>query len=70
MQLYLKTNIKHLRIKSNLTQTELANRTDTSKTTIQKYEYGDRTPRIEHIVTLAQIFDVTLDDFVLKDLTK
>ncbi len=53
--------LKELRLKNNLTQSELGNLINTSKVSICFYENGNRTPSIETLVDLANVFKVNLD---------
>ncbi|XMB85412.1 helix-turn-helix transcriptional regulator [Mycoplasmatota bacterium WC44] len=70
MKLYINENIRYLRLKNNITQKELSSKVTTTYRGIISYERKERVPRIEHIVELAAFFNVTLDDIVLKDLSK
>ena len=49
-------NIKRLRKKYNLTQTELANKIDRTLRTVQKYESGEILPPIDIIYKINDIF--------------
>ena len=49
-------NIKRLRKKYNLTQTELANKIDRTLRTVQKYEAGEILPPIDIIYKINDIF--------------
>lgn len=53
--------IKELREEKNLTQQQLASALNVDKSTIAKYETGDRLPNIEMSVKLALFFNVTTD---------
>lgn len=53
--------IKELREERNLTQQQLASALNVDKSTIAKYETGDRLPNIEMSVKLASFFNVTTD---------
>lgn len=53
--------IKELREERNLTQQQLASALNVDKSTIAKYETGDRLPNIEMSVKLALFFNVTTD---------
>ncbi len=56
--------LKTLRIKSELNQTQLAQRLNLKSSAISKYEKGLTQPGIETLITLAQIFGVSLDYLV------
>lgn len=53
--------IKKLRIEQNLTQLQLANLLNLSKSNISKYEANSIQPNLETINSLAQIFNVSTD---------
>lgn len=53
--------IKQLRKENNLTQMELAKRLNMSDAIITMYENGKRTPSIEALVKLSQIFNCSVD---------
>ena len=53
---------KELIDKRGLTQRAVAERINTTETTISRYVSGDRTPNIETAVELASALGVTLDD--------
>ena len=54
--------------KRGLTQRAVAERINTTETTISRYVSGDRTPNIETAVELASVLGVTLDVLVGADL--
>ena len=59
---------KELIDKRGLTQRAVAERINTTETTISRYVSGDRTPNIETAVELASALGVTLDVLVGADL--
>ena len=59
---------KKLIDKRGLTQRAVAERINTTETTISRYVSGDRTPNIETAVELASVLGVTLDVLVGADL--
>ena len=59
---------KELIDKRGLTQRTVAERINTTETTISRYVSGDRTPNIETAVELASVLGVTLDVLVGADL--
>lgn len=64
-------NLRYLREKYDLTQKELARRMGCSAvSTVTKWETGDNKPRYEGMVKLAQIFNVSVDDLMYKDLSE
>lgn len=53
--------LKTLRIKSNMSQAELADRLGISRSAVSSYENGTRSPNHETLVKLATIFNVSTD---------
>lgn len=62
-------NLRFLRKKKNLTQDDLAKRIDRDYTTIGKWETGDRTPKLEEVLKLANFFGVSPYDLISEDLS-
>lgn len=56
--------IKELRIKQNMTQKELAEKSGLSEITIRKYEANERKPKIENIRNIAIALESKLSDFL------
>lgn len=56
--------IKELRIKNNLTQTDLGEKIYLSRTTISKYEQGKMEPNIDTIIELSNIFKISIDELL------
>ena len=50
--------IKMLRIRSGLTQQQVAESIGTTKSTISKYEHGLRKVNNEHLCKMAEIYEV------------
>ena len=62
-------NIKRLRKKGGFTQEQMAEKIGLSgKSSFRAYESGDSLPRLEKAILIAQIFDVTLDDLVMREI--
>lgn len=55
------TNLKTLRKQSGITQQEIANIINTSRSCISNYESGNRQPDNETIKLIADYFDVSVD---------
>lgn len=55
------TNLKRARINSGLTQEEVAEKINTSRTNITKYENGSLEPNLETIGQLAELYKVSTD---------
>ena len=59
--------IKSLRIEKGMTQEELANKTNVTKSTISYYENDKRTPTVANLHELADILNVSFDYLVGND---
>jgi len=68
MKNYFPDNLKHLRNQKGLTQEDLAKKMDKDYSTIGKWELGQRNPIMADILKLADIFGVSVQDLVEKDL--
>ena len=62
----LNEKLREFRIKSNLTQRELAKKLGISIPTLQKYEYGTLKLKSEIIVKICKVFDIGINDFLDK----
>ena len=63
-------NIRYLRRKLGLTQSDVAEKINKTITTVGDYEKGRSMPPLDIAQKLCEIFQVTLDDLVNKDLSK
>lgn len=54
-------NLKRARKSSKMTQQEVAEKLNTSRTNITKYEIGTLEPNIEMIGQLAELYNVSTD---------
>lgn len=68
--MHLGKNIKYLRQEKRLTQDELAAQLEKSSGNVSAYEKGKILPPVDVIIKLCEIFHVSLDDIIHKDLTK
>jgi transcriptional regulator with XRE-family HTH domain len=59
-------NIKILRKKRGLTQTELANQLGVNRPLIASYEEGRAEPKLQLITKLCDYFNINVDDFLNK----
>ena len=66
--IYLASNIKHLRIINNKTQDDLAKICGKTNTAISNWEKGIREPDSVDLANIANFFNVTVDDLMLKNL--
>ncbi|EGK13004.1 XRE family transcriptional regulator [Desmospora sp. 8437] len=55
------TRLKKLRLEHKLTQEQLGKKINVTKVSISGYENGTRTPDIETLQKIAEVFDVTID---------
>ena len=60
MQIF-QERLKELRIASNLSARELANKIGVSFVAMYKWEKGERMPNLENLVALAKYFKVSID---------
>jgi transcriptional regulator with XRE-family HTH domain len=64
-------NIHYLRRSKGWTMDELARRLDVSEPTVSMWESGKRRPlNWEMVVAVCKLFGLTIDQLILKDLTK
>ena len=61
-------NLKFLRNRENMTQDELAKKMGKDYSTIGKWELGQRNPMMADILKLSDIFNISVQDIVEKDL--
>ncbi len=59
-----KERLKELRISSPYTQKEIAQKLNISVSAYQYYEAGKNEPNIEKLITLADLFNVSIDYLV------
>ena len=59
--MYLGKKIRELRIENNLTQADLAEELNVSRTTIANYENGNRCPSMDLLLQLADYFRISTD---------
>lgn len=61
MELEINKRIKELRKLNNLTQTQLAEKLQTTQDTISLWELGKSYPDIDSLIMLCKIFDISAD---------
>lgn len=54
--------LQELRMKSGRKQVELADALHVAEVTYQRYEYGNFEPKLDKLLTLADLFGVSLDE--------
>ncbi|MBQ3235817.1 MAG: helix-turn-helix transcriptional regulator [Clostridia bacterium] len=57
-------NLKNLRTAQNLDQKKLADILNVSSKTVSHWETGYTEPSINQLITIANYFDITLDELV------
>ena len=60
-------NLKDIRIKNKYNQEDIAEQLGVTKQTISNWEKGKRTPDINSLIKLANIYQVTLDTLAGSD---
>ena len=55
--------LKQLRESKGISQTQLANLVGLKQTTISQYENGSRKPNLNKAKKIADVLNITLDDF-------
>lgn len=63
-------NLKFLRKKTNLTQEQMAQQVGIKRSLLGAYEEGRADPRISNLLKFADIFNLSVDQLVGKNLTK
>lgn len=66
----LRKNVRYLRKKANYTIAQFAAILGLSKNTISAFESGYNTISLSVLIKIRNLFKVTIDDLIFKDLTK
>lgn len=61
-------NLRNLRIMKGISQKELADILKISLKTISHWETGYCEPSISQLIALSELFDVTVDDLIKKEI--
>lgn len=67
---YLYSNLKYLRNKAMITQSEFAALMKYKSKTVGGWEEGRNHPNLTNLIEIADFFKITLDDLIKKDLTQ
>lgn len=67
MKKHFLKNLKALRKEAGMSQADLANALEIERSTVAKYETGDRYPDIEMLCKIADILQVTTDELLGRD---
>lgn len=65
----LSENLHYLRKRDKITQEELADRLGVSRQSVSKWETGEAYPETDKLISICDVFSVTLDELVRGDLT-
>ena len=65
----LASNLRYLRKKDKLSQSELADEFDIARTTMGDYERGKTEPNLEMLIKISRKFDAPIHDLILNDLS-
>lgn len=68
--MHLHQNIRHLRKRSNLTQSQFGEQIGVKASQVTKYEKGTSEPPVSKLIVMADLFKVSLQDLVFTDLSK
>ncbi len=63
----LNTNIKSLRKRLGITQAQLAEKLNIKRSLIGAYEEGRAEPKLTTLVSIARLFDISLDSLITED---
>lgn len=63
-------NIKHLRKQKSWTQGDLADKIEIKRSLVGAYEEGRADPRLNNLMNICRLFNVSVDTLISKDLTK
>lgn len=66
--MFFNKNVKYLCLKTNISQTKLATLLHTSKQSLNSI-LNTNNPTARIIIDISKIFNVSIDDLLLKDLT-
>lgn len=67
--MYIKKNIKFLKMIKDVSTEEIGEKTGLGKT-FNNYYVGKNIPPLDALIAIAEYFDVTLDELVRKDLSE
>lgn len=65
---YIGKNIRYLRKKKKISQFDLGKKLDKSESTIQMWETNYRSPTMESVKRISELFNIDINDLVNKDL--
>lgn len=68
MNLVFKDNLKKLRKDFSMSQEDLAEKLGVSRQSVSKWETGDAYPEMDKIITIANLFNVNIDELLNKNI--
>lgn len=66
LKCFIGDKIRELRLRHGMNQEQLADKLDTTKQTISRYEKGDRQANQDILFKLSDVFNVSVDEFFPK----
>lgn len=63
-------NLQYLRKRDKITQEDLAEKLNVSRQSVSKWETGEAYPETEKLLTICELFDVSLDGLMRSDLSE
>lgn len=70
MEYFISSNLKFLRNQKKISQKKIAELCKKQNTAVSNWEKGIREPSAIDLMTICEFFDISIDDFVKKDLKK
>ncbi len=68
--MFFKENLKFLTQKGICNQNQLSQKLNCTRQTINSYINGKGEPSFDKLIIISQIYNVTIDNLLLKDLSK
>ena len=65
---YFKTNLKYLRKRFDLTQSELALQLNTGQSTIATWENGSSSPDVDNLIKFYRTFNISIHSLIIDDM--
>lgn len=64
MKINYLSNLKLLRKEAGMSQEDLANALEIERSTVAKYETGDRSPDVEMLCKIADVLHISIDELL------
>lgn len=68
--MYISKNLKYLRVSKKINQEEVGNILGKKKAVVSQYERGSTLPPIDVLIQMTQLFEVSLDDLIFRNIEK